>query len=101
MKCHSYRPKAANSDLLITEPNVGPLQHKASPTVDIAIDCRDLVSLLVDVSLPSELRYWFAVILCGIAEFLRNFAFGLNSNNIPHLYKYIKRKNVLSHINAQ
>ena len=33
MKCHSHRPKAANSGLLITQPNVGPLRLKMSPTV--------------------------------------------------------------------
>ena len=26
--------------------------------IEIAIGCRDRVSLLVDVSLPSDLRYW-------------------------------------------
>ena len=33
MKCHSHRPKAVNSDLLIAQPNVGLLRHKESPTV--------------------------------------------------------------------
>lgn len=52
MKRHSHRPKAANFDTLIAQPNAGLLLHKESPTICVSLWLTVFSPTLLDSTCP-------------------------------------------------